>query len=189
MSEIKKRKKLNDPKTKAKILDAAQTVFSKKGYSLAGIRDIAAQADVSSALIIRYFGSKPALFEAALIEAVPLDLVIGEVPRDEFGAFVVNLVKSPATEAPIVSMIALSISDTQARESCIKILQSHLLPQLVAWLGAPNAKIRAIEILMLFMGFLFYTRYMPLLPQTKLVDRRLTKWCARVLQEIVDQSK
>jgi len=59
-----KPKRRNAPKTKAKILAASQEAFAELGYSQAGIRDIAAIAGVSSTLLLRYFGSKPALFRS-----------------------------------------------------------------------------------------------------------------------------
>ena len=50
--------------TKARILDAAQIAFADKGYARAVVRDIAEIADVAPSLIIHYFGTKEALFEA-----------------------------------------------------------------------------------------------------------------------------
>ncbi|HBU63588.1 MAG: hypothetical protein CMH91_11525 [Oceanicaulis sp.] len=52
--------------TEAKILDAARRLFAHDTYDNVGIRDIASEAGVDSALIGRYFGSKEGLFLEAL---------------------------------------------------------------------------------------------------------------------------
>ena len=48
------------------ILDAAQELFSVRGYSAVTVRDIAARAGVSHALVHTYVGSKADIFRAAL---------------------------------------------------------------------------------------------------------------------------
>ena len=55
--------------TRAAILAAARQAFSGSGYDSVGVRDIAARAGVTAALVNRYFGSKRALFAEAVLEA------------------------------------------------------------------------------------------------------------------------
>jgi AcrR family transcriptional regulator len=50
-----------DRTTKARIRDAAITLFSQDGVTATSVRAIAAAADVSPALVIHHFGSKDAL--------------------------------------------------------------------------------------------------------------------------------
>jgi AcrR family transcriptional regulator len=52
--------------TKKVILDVARRQFHESGYDGATVRSIAAGANIDPAMIIRYFGSKPALFTAAV---------------------------------------------------------------------------------------------------------------------------
>src|ERR1700757_4204905 len=85
MSATRPPRRRNAGKTKADILAAAQRAFAEQGYAQAGMRDIAALAGVSAPLLLRYYGSKAALFEAALIEAMRLDGVL-EAGREDFGA-------------------------------------------------------------------------------------------------------
>ncbi len=47
---------------KRAILDAAVRQFAERGFTAIGIRDIAAEADVNPAIVIRHFGSKEGLF-------------------------------------------------------------------------------------------------------------------------------
>src|ERR1022692_1775217 len=80
----------NAPKTRAKILAAAQKCFSEHGYAQTGIRDIGAIADVSSTMLLRYFGSKAGLFEAALIDAMRMEELLN-LQREGFGEHLAKL--------------------------------------------------------------------------------------------------
>jgi AcrR family transcriptional regulator len=52
-------------RTRAAILDAARAQFAELGYERTTVRDIAARAGIDAAMVIRYFGSKEALFARA----------------------------------------------------------------------------------------------------------------------------
>lgn len=52
----------------AAILDAAQELFSEHGYDAVSVRDVAARAGVSHALVHRYLGGKAELFRAVLTQ-------------------------------------------------------------------------------------------------------------------------
>ena len=45
-------------RTRLSILESARQAFITLGYDQAGVREIAAKADVNAALVNRYFGSK-----------------------------------------------------------------------------------------------------------------------------------
>ena len=49
--------------TRARILLVAKQVFSRRGYSECGIRDIAGELGLSATILLRYYGSKAGLFE------------------------------------------------------------------------------------------------------------------------------
>lgn len=55
--------------TTADILDAAEKLFSERGFSAVTVRDIAAEAGVSHALVHRYLGSKEDVYLATLIRS------------------------------------------------------------------------------------------------------------------------
>ena len=52
--------------TKARILDAAETLFMEHGYEATSLRSITAAADVNLAAVNYHFGSKEELFQAVL---------------------------------------------------------------------------------------------------------------------------
>lgn len=179
-------KRRNAPKTKASILVAAQQAFSELGYSQAGIRDIAAIAGISSPLLLRYFGSKAGLFEAALTEAARLERIF-EQGRAGFGEHLANLLLDVDLDVKAPAMVALSTGDADARAIATRVTEKHVVAPLAEWLGPPDARARAVEIIMLGMGVVMYTRQLPLAPAAKGSDKKLARWLARTLQAIVDQ--
>ncbi|MFZ1103905.1 MAG: helix-turn-helix domain-containing protein, partial [Hyphomicrobiaceae bacterium] len=52
-------------RTRAAILTAARELFAAHGYERTTVRDIAARASIDAAMVMRYFGSKDALFARA----------------------------------------------------------------------------------------------------------------------------
>ncbi len=155
------------------------------GYSQAGIREIAAIAGTSSTLLIRYFGSKAGLFEAALREAMRYDVFMS-AERDEIGAYFAELFSRPEIEIRPPAMIALAASDPQASEITARVAEELAIGPLAGWLGGPDARIRAVQIFMLSTSFVLYTRQVPVMPVERGIDPAMREWFARAVQAIVD---
>jgi AcrR family transcriptional regulator len=181
-----KSKPRNASKTKAGILAAAQTCFSKVGYSQAGIRDIAAIAAVSSPMLLRYFGSKAGLFEAALTESVRAGGLYGQ-ERAGFGERIIRLFLDVDLDIKTPSIIALSTGDPDARDIVTRVMAEHVVRPLSKWLGPPDARARALEIIILAIGFVLFTRQYRLVTARTSLEKKLSKQFARTLQAIVDQ--
>src|SRR5262245_66433993 len=58
--------------TREAILEAATRRFATQGYEHAGVREIAADAGVTAALVNRYFGSKEGLFAEVIKRALDM---------------------------------------------------------------------------------------------------------------------
>lgn len=178
-------KRRDAPATRARILDAAQRAFAEIGYSQAGIREIAAMAGTSSTLLIRYFGSKAGLFEAALGEAMRSD-VIFSIERSRLGTHLAEMFTRPEVEIRPPAMIALAAGDPQAREITARVAEELAIRPLAEWLGGPDAHARAVQVFMLSTSFVLYTRQVPVMPVERGVDPAMIEWFARAVQEIVD---
>lgn len=192
MNSDKLPKRRNAANTKASILSAAQEAFTQHGYPQTGIRDIAALADVSSPLLLRYFGSKAGLFEAALSEAMKADAVFS-IERSKFGRTMAKVLSNPELEIKPPSMIALSIGDADARDIATEVTRNLSLEPLAAWLGGEHARVRAKQIVILCVGYVLFTRQLPLLSTEELTsadgeENILANWLANAIQAIVDQS-
>src|SRR5215470_13418643 len=66
------RRRRNAVATREAILAAATRRFTTHGYERAGVRDIAADAGVTAALVNRYFGSKEGLFAEVIERALDM---------------------------------------------------------------------------------------------------------------------
>lgn len=183
----KKPKTRNAPKTKAQILAAAQEAFAEHGYGQAGIRDIAARAGITSPLLLRYFGSKAGLFEAALIETMRVESLF-EGDRSRFGEHLTSLFLDTELDLKAPSIIALSTGHPDARDIAARATDERVVEPLARWLGPPDARARALEIVMVAMGFVLCTRQFPLLPARKGIDKKMARWLADTLQAIVDRT-
>ena len=129
--------------TKADILSAARTAFANHGYEQVGIREIAAAVGVNAALVVRYFGSKEALFKAAVTEGFNLSGLISE--RSEFGQALARYILSKRERGQLEPTLALlrSASNPQAAELMRSLLDEQFIRPLAKWLGGENAEVRA----------------------------------------------
>ena len=175
----------NAAATKAKILAAAQQAFSEIGYSTTGIRHIATQAGVDSALVQRYFGSKAGLFEAALSDAIP-NFESFNPRREDFGTRLTSEFLAGFFDLRAQSMIVLATSDPEARNIAARVLQNAITPA-AQWLEGPNAEARAMRLIMLATGFMLYTRQVQLMTPEAAVDNKTSAWLSRLLQEIIER--
>lgn len=98
----------NAAETRQRILDAARGCFSHRSYENVGIREIASEAGVDSALVNRYFGNKESLFAEVvqgafdIEEHLPLQLA-------DVGKFLVEQVLEDEVDTDIGSFNALKL--------------------------------------------------------------------------------
>jgi AcrR family transcriptional regulator len=79
--EPEHRGRLGRDQTSEVILDAAETLFAERGYTAVTVREIAAAAGVSHALVHRYLGSKEAVYRAMLQRRE--NLIVDAAPSEE----------------------------------------------------------------------------------------------------------
>jgi AcrR family transcriptional regulator len=173
--------------TRARILEAAQRAFSETGYSHTGIREIARLAGTSSTLVLRYFGSKAGLFEAALVAAMPVETVFVH-PREALGRGLAGALLDPANAIRPPLMIPLAAGDPEAAAIAARVFEAQSIAPLAQWLEGPDRRARALEIAMLATGLVSYLRQLPLRAPTEAERRHIVDWFARAIQAIVDPS-
>lgn len=173
--------------TSAKIITAAQQLFSEKGYSNAGLREIAQRSGVAGSLVIKYFLTKANLFEIALKNAL-IDPQFFQQDRSKFGETLVETLNDRNLSLIQPAMIALSIGDEEAQGIIAKVSHEFVLTPMAEWLGTPDAKARASYILMLTMGYLIFARHIAMDDSAATRDET-AKLVAQGLQAIVDSAK
>lgn len=173
--------------TRARILEAAQRAFSETGYSHTGIREIARLAGTSSTLVLRYFGSKAGLFEAALIAAMPVETVLA-LPRETFGRDLARGLLDPDNAVRPPLMIAMASGDPEAAAISARVFEALAIGPVAQWLGGPDGRARALEMAMLATGLVSYLRQLPLPEPTGAERAHIVAWFAKAAQAIVDQA-
>ncbi len=176
----------NAAQTRARILAAAQQAFARQGYAQTGIREIAAAAGITSPLLLRYFGSKAGLYEAALIDAMRFDR-LADLERSGMGERMARWFVDEQLELTPPAMIALATGDAEAAPIASRVAEEHAIRPLAAWLGAPDSRVRALEIFMLATSFVLYTRQLPVLELGQASRRKLAAWLAETIQAVIDR--
>lgn len=85
--------------TRGSILDCAREAFNNRPYSEVSLKDIAADVGVSAPLIIKYFGTKEALYEAQLDFTKVADR-IANADFDSLGTYLVRVVVESPKDSP-----------------------------------------------------------------------------------------
>ncbi|NKY50638.1 TetR/AcrR family transcriptional regulator [Nocardia vermiculata] len=125
--------------TRAAILDAARRHFAREGFAKATIRAIAGDAGIDPSMVMRYYGSKEGLFDAAL--DVDLGLPdLGAVAEDALGEavalrFLELWETSPGNEL-LLALLRSSVSDDTVAQRFQQVFAGQLMP-MVMRIGDP----------------------------------------------------
>jgi len=136
--------------TRGEILAAARLVFGEQGFENASVRSVARRAGVDSALVHHYFGTKQALFLAAMQLPIDFNALVDEVmagPRREIGARLVRqtlkLWEDAATRSLLMGIVRSATTDEVAAEMLRKLLTEGPILALTRASGSPDAALRA----------------------------------------------
>ncbi|MBT2447551.1 TetR family transcriptional regulator [Streptomyces sp. ISL-43] len=152
--------------TKAAILRAARERFAAQGYERTTIRAVAADAEIDPSMVMRYFGNKEKLFDAAL--AVDLRLPdLSTVPAGELAEvlvrhFVLRWEGDPADDALLV-LLRSAVTNEAAAARMREVFATQVAPALVVALG-PERAARAAGLVSTQLLGLALTRYLLKLP-------------------------
>ena len=170
--------------TKARIVAVAKEIFSQKGYSHAGLREIASMADVTPSLVMKYFGTKAKLFEEALVASI-VPIQVFQRDRAGMGAAIVAAILDAGSEIYAPAMIALSLGDAESRGISERVVRDRIVDPMARWLAPDCARAIALNILAMTTGFAIFHRNMDqsLTPAERDASAALF---ARSLQDLVD---
>lgn len=155
---------------RAAIADAASAEFAEKGYDKTSIRGIARRAQVDSALVHHYFGTKADLFaEAAGIPLRP-DLDVPEIlagPKAQAGArlvrYVLDAFEKPDVRRRGVLLLRTAIGSRLTTPLLAGFLSRELLSRVARRLDVQDADLRAALVASQIAGMLI-GRYVLQLP-------------------------
>jgi|TARA_R100000149_G_scaffold25276_2_gene9525 AcrR family transcriptional regulator len=178
----------NAAATRASILEAAQDRFARESYDDVGMRDIAGDAGVDPALIVRYFGSKEGLFRAALDHCHEGSTLL-DGDRETFATRIAHEIvygtKSPKKMQGL-QIILRSMSSARAMEVVQQQSCEQFMNPLTTWIGGDHGAVSARMAAALMMGMTVSKEITGGLDLSEAECRSLEQRLARVLQDIID---
>jgi AcrR family transcriptional regulator len=160
-------------RTKTAILQAAREHLAAHGYDRTTIRAVAADAGIDPSMVMRYFGSKAQLFDAAMdidlrlpdLSAVPAD----ELPRTLIRVFLDRWETDPAGDDLLI-LLRSAVTNEHAATRMRQIFATQVAPALATGmgrdLGATHAGLIAAQLLGLALS-----RYLLRLPAVTALTR------------------
>ena len=160
-------------RTRAAIENAARSLFERQGYDRTTVREIAAAANIDPALVIRYFGSKEALF--GRVAAPNLRLPdLGAIDRQGIGEALVShflaLWEGDALGGGMPVLLRSAASNDAAADGLKRVFATQVMPAIAAAGDASTASLRAGLVSSQLLG-LAMTRYILKLPPVVAMDR------------------
>ncbi|SFW90387.1 TetR/AcrR family transcriptional regulator [Amycolatopsis australiensis] len=173
--------------TREKILAAARHRFAELGYDGATVRGIAADAGVNAALLHHFFGSKQALFAAAMNLPVNPATVVPAIlsgDRAEVGERLVRTFlgfwATPDGRTPFVAMLRAAATNDQVATMLRQFIERTVLAQVATALEVPKARVAGIAAQLIGVALLRYVIKLPPLVQAS--DEEIVAMLAPVAQ-------
>jgi AcrR family transcriptional regulator len=183
------------PPNREAILGAARQQFARRGYQEATIRDIAREAGVDPALVHHYFGSKDALFAAALrLPFRPAELVaellaggvegLGERIVRRFLAIWSN----ESAGGAFAGLLRSAAGHEDAARMLREFFTDEVMERIVASLDMPQARLRAALVASQIVGLAWMRLLLRLEPIASVDAETLVACCAPTLQRYLTGS-
>jgi AcrR family transcriptional regulator len=174
--------------THARILSAAKRAFAAQGYGASNIRDIASEAGITAALVIRYFGSKQKLFEASIADAFDLKKAFESIERQDFGAAMARMLFSEQREDDQMAIVMRAVFDPAVNAELKQVVHKRMLEPLAALLDDGKHQPKASMILAIVTGVWVHRFAVGLGTFQGKSGKQNEEKIAALIQAVVDQS-
>lgn len=144
--------------TRAAIMDSARRVFAREGYEKASVRRIATEAGCDPMLVLRYYGTKDDLFEAASEACLEhLDAADLHPPSaEEAGAHLVRVClrfwSHPEAHLQFVGLLKSAATHESAGERMVEMPAADFVRPVAESLGAGDVALRSTLIATQLLG-------------------------------------
>jgi AcrR family transcriptional regulator len=154
---VRPRRRRDAAATREAILEAATRRFATQGYEPAGLREIAADAGVTAALVNRYFGSKEGLFAEVIKHALDMGHLL-QGHRGDLADHLARLMVYGRDDGPDgVLTPLLLLLHSAAEPGALKLFRRDLnrseLPLLAEQIGGDDSALRAVMVMSQLTGF------------------------------------
>ncbi|WP_433786579.1 TetR family transcriptional regulator [Actinomycetospora sp. CA-101289] len=188
-----------DSGTREAILDAARIRFSGEGFRGATVRAIAGDAGVDPALVMHYFGTKQALFVAAMEFPVDPGVLVPHLLGpgvhglgERLLRFLLGIIDELGETNPMLGLVRSAVTHPDAARMMREFLGEAILDRIAAAIDADRPRLRADLCASQIVGILM-ARQILALPELAAADRELLvgiygRTIQRYLTEPLDSS-
>lgn len=174
-----------------RILTAAKTLFAERGYASTKIKDVAAVAGYSPALVMKICGSKARLYSAAIPSTPPVD----EAPHDnssgDIGYRLVEklVVRREADETDPWAMLAILVHEAPDPDAARAEIKERYVHGIARRIGDNSPYlVRSQLVVSLLLGLATGMRTLDLLGEDSLSSKDLVRHYGSLVQTIVDET-
>ncbi len=160
--------------SQARILDAARQEFGSRGFEATTVRDIAHRAGVDPSLVIQHYGSKSALFTAAI------QLPAGEPEEAADHLAEVLKVRAAALPPEMRALVRSMLTVPEASEAVRRHLDERI-GNLAAGIGGPDAQLRAAIVVSSILGLTVARHFLQLRAVSSASDDDLVRVATQAL--------
>jgi AcrR family transcriptional regulator len=160
--------------SQARILDAAREEFGDRGFEAATVRGVARRAAVDPSLVLQHYGSKSALFTAAI--QLPPD----EPEEAEDHLTEVLKVRAAALPPEMRALVRSMLTAPEASEAVRRHLDERI-DNLAAGIGGPDAELRAAIVVSSILGLTVARHFLQLRAVSSATDDDLVRVATRAL--------
>ncbi len=160
--------------TQARILDAARQEFGDRGFESTTVRGVANRAGVDPSLVLQHYGSKSALFTAAI------RLPPGE--PEEAADHLAEVLKVRATALPpeMRALVRSMLTVPEASEA-VRVHLDERIGNLAAGFGGPDAELRAAIVVSSILGLTIARHFLQLRAVSSASDDDLVRVASQAL--------
>lgn len=168
--------------SQARILDAARQEFGDRGFEATTVRDIAHRAGVDPSLVLQHYGSKSALFTAAI------QLPAGEPEEAADHLAEVLKVRAAALPPEMRALVRSMLTVPEASEAVRHHLDERI-GNLASGLGGPDAELRAAIAVSSILGLTVARHFLQLRAVSSASDDDLVRVAAQALTAAVQPQR
>jgi AcrR family transcriptional regulator len=160
--------------TQARILDAARQEFGDHGYEATTVRGVARRAGVDPSLVLQHYGSKSALFTAAI--RLPPDA------PEEAAEHLADVLKVRAAALPpeMRTLVRSMLTAPEASEA-VRLHLDERIRNLAEGIGGPDAELRAAIAVSSILGLTLARHFLQLHAVSSASDDDLVRVASRAI--------
>jgi AcrR family transcriptional regulator len=176
-------------RTRATIFASARRLFAVHGYDGTSVRDIAADAGIDPALVIRYFGSKDALFAEASdfkLDLPPVDGAMRSIAGEYMVQNFLDIWEGPEAGGAFTVLLRSASSNDAAAAKLREVFANQVVPSVIALTGPDGAPERAGLITSHMLGLAMCRYILRLPPVVSMAPDMIVRHVGRAIQVYLD---